>query len=225
MFGERFGIRLAIIAGLIGLASVTVAVAVQLFPATPATPTGLNAPAPMIPLHSVSDAGSPVPEIAMGAPSWVGTPRLLPVEGWFSDGFRWRNDPLTGAKRFHRGLDIVAPAGTIVRAPADGVVMHASPTGGYGNMIEIRHGDMYTTRFAHLEAFLTEAGRIVRLGQPIGLVGSTGRAKGAHLHYEIFKEGRRINPWPYLGDRKDDPGRPVFPCTHATVRANGQVYE
>ena len=92
-------------------------------------------------------------------------------------------------------------------------------------MIEIRHGDLFATRFAHLSAFLTEPGRIVRLGQPIGLVGSTGRAKGVHLHYEILKQGRRINPWPYLGDQKNDPGREAFSLTRATVRANGQEDE
>jgi murein DD-endopeptidase MepM/ murein hydrolase activator NlpD len=132
----------------------------------------------------------------------LATPHILPVEGWFSDGYKWREDPFTGRRRFHRGLDIVAPAGAIVRAPADGFVTHAAGAGGYGNMVELDHGTPYRTRFAHLESFLVEEGHAVRTGDPIGLVGSSGRAKGVHLHYEVLKDGRQVNPWPYLQRRR-----------------------
>ncbi len=131
-------------------------------------------------------------------PGWISMPQLRPVDGWFSDGYSWRDDPITGERRFHNGIDIVAPAGTIVRAPADGVILHASRAGTYGNLVEIHHGPRYTTRHAHLKSILVHAGDIVRIGQPIGLVGASGRAKGSHLHYEVFMDGRRVNPWRFL---------------------------
>ena len=133
-------------------------------------------------------------------PSWVATPQALPVDGWFSDGYKWRQHPVTGERRFHRGLDIVAPADSVVRAPADGIVTHAASAGGYGNLIELDHRSGFRTRFAHLAKFLVQEGQTVRFGDDIGLVGSTGLAKGAHLHYEVLKDGRRVNPWPYLGN-------------------------
>jgi murein DD-endopeptidase MepM/ murein hydrolase activator NlpD len=130
------------------------------------------------------------------------TPSVMPVRGWFSDGYGWRKDPISGRRTFHKGLDIVAPIGAVVRAPADGVVTRASRTAGYGKMVDISHGYGYRTRYGHMSELLVKPGQRVRRGDAIGRIGSTGRSTGPHLHYEVFREGRRVNPWKYLGDRK-----------------------
>ena len=218
---RKLAVRRALLAGGIGLATSSAAIALQLLSTPPVVRSRSTLPVSSSVLSSVADrlVVKPAATPLLPGPAHSGMPQLLPVEGWLSDGFRWRQDPFDGLRRFHGGLDIVAPAGAIVRAPADGLVTYAASTAGYGNLIEIRHGGQYGTRFAHLAAFLTEAGRIVHLGQPIGLVGTSGRTNGAHLHYEVLKDGRRVNPWPYLGDLKSDPQRTTFSVTHATVRA------
>jgi murein DD-endopeptidase MepM/ murein hydrolase activator NlpD len=127
------------------------------------------------------------------------TPNMMPVEGWFSHGFGWRKDPMTGERDFHRGIDIVAPANTEIRAPADGVVSRAGRFPQLGRSLDIAHGFGYVTRYAHMNKILVEPGDRVRRGDAIGLVGSTGRSTGPHLHYEVFRDGRRVNPWKYLG--------------------------
>jgi murein DD-endopeptidase MepM/ murein hydrolase activator NlpD len=129
------------------------------------------------------------------------TPNTMPVRGWFSHGFGWRNDPWTGEREFHRGMDIVADLGTEVRAPADGVVSLASRRSDYGKLIDLSHGYGYVTRYAHLSEILVRPGQRVHRGDVIGRVGSTGRSTGPHLHYEVFRDGRRVNPWKYLGQR------------------------
>jgi len=130
------------------------------------------------------------------------TPSVMPVRGWFSDGYGWRKDPITAKRMFHKGLDIVAPVGAVVRAPADGVVTRASRTAGYGKMVDISHGYGYRTRYGHMSELLVKPGQRVRRGDAIGRIGSTGRSTGPHLHYEVFRDGRRVNPWKYLGDRR-----------------------
>lgn len=130
------------------------------------------------------------------------TPSVMPIRGWFSDGYGWRKDPMTGKRMFHRGLDIVAPVGAVIRAPGDGVVTRAGRTAGYGKMVDLSHGFGYRTRYGHMSEILVKPGQRVHRGDPIGRVGSTGRSTGPHLHYEVFREGRHVNPWTYLGDRK-----------------------
>ena len=127
------------------------------------------------------------------------TPSIMPVEGWFSHGFGWRKDPFTGKREFHRGIDIVAPENTGVEASADGVVARADRSPDLGNVLEIAHGYGYVTRYAHLNKLLVRRGERVLKGDLIGRVGSTGRSTGPHVHYEIFRDGRRVNPWKYLG--------------------------
>jgi len=129
------------------------------------------------------------------------TPSMMPVQGWFSDGFGWRKDPRTGERRFHRGIDIVADRGTPILAPADGLVARASRAPDYGKMIDLSHGFGYVTRYGHMSEILVRPGQSVRRGDVIGRVGSTGRSTGPHLHYEVFRDGRRVNPWKYLGQK------------------------
>ncbi len=129
------------------------------------------------------------------------TPSIMPVAGFFSHGFGWRKDPFTGGREFHQGVDIVAPYGTPIVAPADGIVTRAHREGGYGKMVHISHGYGMATRYGHLSEILVRPGQRVHRGDVIGRVGSTGRSTGPHLHYEVFKGGRRVDPRKYLNDK------------------------
>lgn len=129
------------------------------------------------------------------------TPNVLPVPGFCSDGYGWRNDPITGQREFHQGMDIVAPQGAPIRAPADGVITSASRMAGYGKLVQISHGNGYATRYGHLSEILVKSGQRVQRGHVVGRVGSTGHSTGPHLHYEVFKAGRRVNPSRYLSAR------------------------
>jgi murein DD-endopeptidase MepM/ murein hydrolase activator NlpD len=129
------------------------------------------------------------------------TPSIMPVQGWFSTGFGWRKDPITGKRQFHRGIDIVADSGTPIRAPADGVITRTARVSDYGKMVDMSHGFGYSTRYGHMSEILVRNGQRVRRGDVIGRVGSTGRSTGPHVHYEVFRDGRRVNPWKYLGQK------------------------
>ncbi len=115
-----------------------------------------------------------------------------------SSRFGYRMDPFLNRPALHAGLDFVAPAGTEVRATAPGLVVSAGVNGGYGQMVEIRHADGVSTRYAHLSAILVQKGIHVSAGTPIGRVGSTGRSTGPHLHYETRRNGEPVNPALYL---------------------------
>lgn len=113
-------------------------------------------------------------------------PTNMPVHVTYnSSSFGWRIDPFTGKKAFHEGLDFPGPVGTPVMAAADGVVTEALLHSQYGNMIDIDHGNDFMTRYAHLSQLLVKVGDIVKRGQKIGLMGSTGRSTGSHLHFEV----------------------------------------
>ncbi len=127
------------------------------------------------------------------------TPSLMPVEGWLSHNYGWRSDPFTGSREFHRGVDIVAPSGTEILAPADGVVARAGRFAAYGKSIDVSHGLGFVTRYGHLSDIQVRPGQRVQRGDVIGRVGSTGRSTGPHLHYEVFRDGRQVNPSKYLG--------------------------
>jgi murein DD-endopeptidase MepM/ murein hydrolase activator NlpD len=128
------------------------------------------------------------------------TPSLAPVSGFFSDGYGWRRDPIDGSREFHKGVDIVAPTGTPVRATADGLVTAAGRMAGYGSMIHLVHGYGMATRYGHLSKVVVSPGQRVKRGDLIGYVGSTGRSTGPHLHYEVFRAGAQVDPRKYLGE-------------------------
>jgi len=128
------------------------------------------------------------------------TPVVAPVVGVITDGYGPRLDPVTRRPAFHDGLDISVAIGTVVSAPADGVVVFANRDSGYGKMIKINHGYGYTTIYGHLEKFLVKEGSKVSRGQPIGKVGMSGRTTGPHLHYEVWKDGEKQNPLHYILD-------------------------
>src|SRR5437773_7953116 len=110
------------------------------------------------------------------------TPSIWPAHGWLTGTFGGRSDPFSGEPAFHQGLDISTDKGQPVFATADGTVDSASYTGDYGNLIVIRHGFGLSTRYGHLSVFKVKPGQTVKRGEVIGLVGSTGRATGSHLH-------------------------------------------
>ena len=128
------------------------------------------------------------------------TPSILPVRGLYGNGYGWRRDPFTGERDFHQGLDIAAAPGTKVVAPADGIVTMAGPTGGYGNFLVISHGYGMVTHYGHLQKFMVRPGQRVHRGEVIGMVGSTGRSTGPHLHYEVVVHQRAVDPTRYILD-------------------------
>ncbi|MEM6712893.1 MAG: M23 family metallopeptidase [Pseudomonadota bacterium] len=126
-------------------------------------------------------------------------PVVAPARGArLSSRFGNRRDPFTRRTAFHAGIDYAAPTGTPVYAPADGVVTRASRAGGYGLMVELDHAHGLTTRFAHLSRSLVSPGAQVRQGDVIGRIGSTGRSTGPHLHYEVRRGSRAIDPLPFV---------------------------
>lgn len=122
-----------------------------------------------------------------------------PVEkGWVSSRFGRRTDPFTGQLGYHQGIDFSSEKGSAIQAMAGGVVTWSAQKAGYGLLVEINHGNGYETRYAHADHLLVEVGDIVKKGQTIGLVGSTGRSTGPHLHFEVFKNGRVVDPASYI---------------------------
>ena len=116
-----------------------------------------------------------------------------------SSNFGTRSDPFNGHKRLHQGVDIRGPVGTPIYATADGVVEVAEyNNGGYGNLVEINHGNGLQTRYGHLSRLIAQPNEFVRRGQLIGLMGSTGRSTGSHLHYEVRIDARAVNPIPFM---------------------------
>jgi murein DD-endopeptidase MepM/ murein hydrolase activator NlpD len=126
------------------------------------------------------------------------TPSIWPTQGWLSSGTGGRTDPFTGEADYHPGLDISADRGTPVYATADGTISQASFAGAYGNLVVVEHQFGIESRYGHLSAFRTQRGQTVKRGDLIGLVGSTGRATGPHLHYEVRVNGRILNPLSFL---------------------------
>lgn len=117
----------------------------------------------------------------------------------FTSGYGVRSDPFRGSAAMHAGIDLAGPMGTPVYATADGVVGRSEwNNGGYGNLIELDHGQGIQTRYGHLSQRLVQPGQHIHRGQLIGLMGSTGRSTGSHLHYEVRIDGRAVNPIPFM---------------------------
>ena len=126
------------------------------------------------------------------------TPAGMPAPGYISSRYGGRNDPFGRGRAHHLGIDIDANSGDPVTAAAEGVVSFSGVRGGYGNVVEIDHGNGYKTLYAHNSSNLVKAGDVVRAGQRIAKVGSTGRSTGSHLHFEVQLNGRQVNPRQYL---------------------------
>ncbi|MCD2325510.1 M23 family metallopeptidase [Sphingomonas sp. IC-56] len=132
-------------------------------------------------------------------PTVIAVPSMQPVDKLiFTSQYGVRSDPFRGTAAMHAGVDIPGAVGTPIYATADGVVSHAGRQGGYGNLVQINHGRGLETRYGHLSKILVGDNTKVHRGQMIGLMGSTGRSTGSHLHYEVRMDGRAVNPVPFL---------------------------
>lgn len=143
---------------------------------------------------AVTPAAAPVAASAP-APASLASPAALELPaGRISSQFGWRNDPLTGASRFHNGVDVAAAYGTDVSSAAAGRVVFAGVQGGYGQTVVLEHDGGVQTRYAHLSHIAVSAGDTLDRGSLVGRVGSSGRSTGAHLHFEVLEGGRPVDP-------------------------------
>lgn len=128
-------------------------------------------------------------------------PSRSPVaSSYITSGYGRRADPFSGGRAFHRGVDFSARRGDPVMAVADGVVSYAGWRSGYGNVVEVDHGNGYVTRYAHNTSNSVRVGDLVRTGQEVAKAGSTGRSTGTHVHFEVWENGRVLNPRQFLAD-------------------------
>jgi murein DD-endopeptidase MepM/ murein hydrolase activator NlpD len=132
------------------------------------------------------------------------TPSIWPTKGWMSSAFGMRTDPFTGKRAFHKGIDIVTNQGNPVISTADGIVVQVKyePIG--GNTVIISHREGVSTVYCHLSKFLVKAGKKVKRGDVIGLIGRTGKASGPHLHYEVRINGKSVNPYFYILEEEEE---------------------
>lgn len=128
------------------------------------------------------------------------TPSIWPVDGWVTSGFGWRTSPFTGRRTFHSGLDIAADPGTDIIASARGRVVFAGPKGPLGQAVILDHGYGFRTLYGHASALHVRRGETVERGQRVASVGSTGRSTGPHLHYNLTREGRNLDPKGFIVD-------------------------
>lgn len=127
------------------------------------------------------------------------TPEGMPVrKSWVSSPYGWRASPISGEKRFHKGVDVPGKTGAPVLAVADGVVIRSERNSVFGHVVEINHGEGLVTLYAHNSRNIASVGDSVTKGDKIAEVGSTGRSTGPHVHFEVHKNGRVINPRPFL---------------------------
>lgn len=127
----------------------------------------------------------------------------MPVKtGYITSNFGYRTDPFTGQVAFHGGMDFAGEHGTDVFSVAAGVVTWAGPKAGYGNMVEVSHGDGMTTRYAHASRVAVKVGDVVSKGELVAYMGSTGRSTGTHLHYEVLSNGKQIDPATFIASAR-----------------------
>lgn len=134
-------------------------------------------------------------------------PTAMPITDYpyLSSSYGWRLNPVTGRSSMHEGLDFSAPAGTPILAAAGGVVLESKYHSGYGNMVEIDHGEGFVTRYAHASTLRVKKGALVERGQLIADVGTSGRSTGPHLHFEVRLAGQPMDPRLFLGARQTAP--------------------
>ncbi len=124
------------------------------------------------------------------------------IAGWLSSNFGSRTDPFSGRKAWHQGIDFAGREGADVIAVASGIVSWSGERSGYGTMVDVAHGDGVVTRYAHNQKNLVEIGDLVRQGESIALMGNSGRSTGAHVHFEVYKHGRPVDPASYINRNK-----------------------
>lgn len=124
-------------------------------------------------------------------------------KGWITSSYGWRTDPFTGRRNFHSGVDFAGKTGDEVVAVASGLVIWAARDGGYGNLVAIDHGEGIVTRYAHNKDLIVEAGNRVDKGDIIAHMGSTGHSTGTHVHFEVLRNGKKINPVRFIRKQKN----------------------
>jgi murein DD-endopeptidase MepM/ murein hydrolase activator NlpD len=152
-------------------------------------------------------------------------PAIMPVkkeDSYISSGYKWRMHPILKIKKFHKGMDFTAPKGTPIYATGDGTVVVAKRSATFGKVVYIDHGFGYKTIYAHMSKMATRKGRKVKRGDLIGYVGNTGRSVAPHLHYEVHKNGRALNPINfYYGDLTPE----EFEAIQKSAQQEGQSYD
>lgn len=147
-------------------------------------------------------------------------PQVMPADiKSISSGFGYRRDPFNGHAAMHSGLDFRAPYGAPIHAAADGTVSFVGQRSGYGNVVEVSHGNGMITRYAHMSRFVARMGEEVAAGEVIGAIGNSGRSTGPHLHFEVRINGRAVNPRPFLETAPDvlEEARATFHASHDTT--------
>jgi murein DD-endopeptidase MepM/ murein hydrolase activator NlpD len=164
----------------------------------------LGAPVAPVPLSPTLTPQMPATAADFATPSHdvSAAGYIHPTVGRFSSRFGARIDPINHTQSVHPGLDFAAREGTPVVAAAAGTVERAGSAGTYGNLVVLRHPDGSETRYAHLSAISVHKGDQVAAGAPLGAVGTTGRSTGPHLHFEVRRDGRPVDPWPLLEGEK-----------------------
>ena len=119
--------------------------------------------------------------------------------GFISSYFGQRQDPFSGHQVFHKGLDFAGKAGAEVVSVAAGVVTFTGHRSGYGSLVEVSHGNGYVTRYGHNQKIMVQVGQTVQRGESLALIGSTGRSTGPHVHFEVLRNGRQVNPMSFIG--------------------------
>ena len=120
------------------------------------------------------------------------------TKGWLSSKYGTRNDPFTGKPEFHKGVDLAGKEGSDIIGVAAGVVTWAGKRYGYGNLVEVTHGNGYVTRYGHAKEVLVKVGEAIKKGQKIALMGNTGRSTGPHVHFEVWMNGKTVDPSKYI---------------------------
>ncbi|OYW14857.1 MAG: hypothetical protein B7Z50_02995 [Sphingomonadales bacterium 12-62-5] len=154
---------------------------------------------PVAALIGAAPAGTPRAEAVLRRLGLARIPAFLPVNHMSqSSDFGYRSDPFHGGGAFHAGIDMTGKTGDAIHAAADGVVVRAGWWAGYGKVVVVDHGNGLETRYGHMTRFHVKEGDVIRQGQVVGGMGSTGRSTGTHLHFEVRLDGRALDPQPFL---------------------------
>ncbi len=132
----------------------------------------------------------------------AGTPSIWPANGRVTSAFGWRNSPLADGNELHAGIDIAVNYGIPVVAAADGTITESGSAGGYGNLVQIDHGNGISTLYGHNSKLAVNVGQTVKKGQIVSYAGSSGKSTGPHVHYEVRENGKPVDPWKYLVSNK-----------------------
>jgi len=148
--------------------------------------------------HSNNGQAQDIEKMARSMDQLATKPSIWPVSGEVTSGFGWRNSPYGDGSEFHPGIDIANNMGTPIVATADGKVVKSEAAGGYGNVVQIDHGNGITTIYGHNSRMIVTVGQSVKKGQVISYLGSTGRSTGPHAHYEVRVNGTAVDPTSFM---------------------------